>query len=129
MIYPAFVEHASDSHAFGLRFPDIPGCFSAADNLRDLVANAREAIAAHHLIGERLPIPAPFVDHVNDPEYRDGFWIVVDTGPARRRGNARRLNISMPTTLVRRIDKAAKAHRLSRSAFLAIAAEHEMEKA
>jgi len=38
MFYPAFIEPGSDLHAFGIQFPDLPGCFSATDNEQDIVA-------------------------------------------------------------------------------------------
>ena len=48
---------------------------------------------------------------------------------AKVRDRAVRLNISLPESLVPRIDAYAKARGMSRSAFLAIAAEHEMAAA
>ena len=41
--YFALVDKDPDS-AFGIRFPDIPGCFSAADSANDVVPNATEAL-------------------------------------------------------------------------------------
>jgi metal-responsive CopG/Arc/MetJ family transcriptional regulator len=40
-----------------------------------------------------------------------------------------RINISLPEALVHEIDTYAQAHGMSRSAFLALAAEHEMANA
>ena len=45
-IYIALVHQEGDS-AYGVQFPDVPGCFSAADELEDLIANASEALALH----------------------------------------------------------------------------------
>jgi predicted RNase H-like HicB family nuclease len=41
----AIVEEGTETTAFGLWFPDLPGCFSAGDTLEELVENAREAAA------------------------------------------------------------------------------------
>ncbi|WP_287247548.1 type II toxin-antitoxin system HicB family antitoxin [Mesorhizobium sp.] len=41
--YFALVDKDPGS-AFGIRFPDIPGCFSAADAAEDIVPNAVEAL-------------------------------------------------------------------------------------
>lgn len=49
------VDKAPDS-AFGIRFPDIPGCFSAADVAEDVVPNAIEALQSWP---EDEPIPEP----------------------------------------------------------------------
>ncbi|RWP06752.1 type II toxin-antitoxin system HicB family antitoxin [Mesorhizobium sp.] len=53
--YFALVDKDSDS-AFGIGFPDIPGCFSAADAAEDIVPNAVEAL---QLWAEDMPIPEP----------------------------------------------------------------------
>ena len=42
--YIALVHKDLES-AYGVSFPDAPGCFSAADTIDDLFANAAEAIA------------------------------------------------------------------------------------
>lgn len=52
------VVHQDGESAFGLHFPDVPGCFSAADGLDDLLTNASEALALH-LDGEDLPDARP----------------------------------------------------------------------
>ncbi|AZN99377.1 hypothetical protein EJ066_20865 [Mesorhizobium sp. M9A.F.Ca.ET.002.03.1.2] len=53
--YFALVDKDSDS-AFGIRFPDIPGCFSAADAVEDIVPNAVEALRSW---AEDMPVPKP----------------------------------------------------------------------
>jgi len=53
--YFALVDKYPDS-AFGIRYPDIPGCFSAADKAEDIVPNAVEAL---QLWAEDMPIPEP----------------------------------------------------------------------
>ncbi|MCF6113909.1 MULTISPECIES: type II toxin-antitoxin system HicB family antitoxin [Mesorhizobium] len=53
--YFALVDKDPGS-AFGIRFPDIPGCFSAADAAEDIVPNAVEAL---QLWAEDMPIPEP----------------------------------------------------------------------
>ena len=50
------IVHKDDGSAFGLTFPDLPGCFSAADDERDIVPNATEAIA---LWADDQPLPEP----------------------------------------------------------------------
>jgi predicted RNase H-like HicB family nuclease len=53
--YFALVDKDPGS-AFGIRFPDIPGCFSAADAAEDIVPNAVEAL---QLWAEDTAIPDP----------------------------------------------------------------------
>ncbi|CCV06481.1 conserved hypothetical protein [Mesorhizobium metallidurans STM 2683] len=55
--YFALVDKDPDS-AFGIRFPDIPGCFSAAGAAEDIVPNAIEAL---RLWAEDMLVPEPSV--------------------------------------------------------------------
>lgn len=127
MLYPIYV-HKEDDSAYGAVFPDIPGCFAAADDIQALPRAAQEAVEAHFGADDD-PIPtasAPdtWADH---PDYLDGgFWLLVDIDLSRVRSRAVRLNISLPENLVQRIDATARLRGQSRSAFLATAAEHEM---
>ncbi|GAA5234229.1 ribbon-helix-helix protein, CopG family [Verticiella sediminum] len=129
MLYPIYV-HKEDGSAYGAIFPDIPGCHAAADDAQALPAAAQEAVEAHFGADDD-PIPSPSSPDawVDDPEYRGGFWMMVDIDLSRVRSRAVRLNISLPENLVQRIDTAARQRGQSRSAFLAMAAEHEMSDA
>ena len=53
--YIALVHKDAES-AYGVTFPDLPGCFSAANEERDLLPNAVEAI---ELWAEDQDLPAP----------------------------------------------------------------------
>lgn len=126
MLYPIYV-HKDDDTAYGATFPDFPGCFAASDTLQELPSAAQEAVEAHFGI-DNDPIPAPSspTDWAADPEYQGGFWMLVDIDLSKVRDRSVRLNISFPESLVPRVDAYAKQRGMSRSAFLAIAAEHEM---
>ena len=39
------IVHKDDGSAYGITFPDAPGCFSGADEIDDLFAMAREALS------------------------------------------------------------------------------------
>jgi metal-responsive CopG/Arc/MetJ family transcriptional regulator len=54
--------------------------------------------------------------------------MLVEIDLAKIRSQPVRLNVSLPQYLVTRIDNYAKAHHLSRSGFLAKAAEREMRE-
>lgn len=103
------------------------GSPTAADELADLPRLAREAVELH-FEGEALPIPAPSVPEAwaGDERFQGGYWMLVDIDLARVTSKSVRLNISMPERLLVQIDAAAKARRMTRSAFQAKAAEHEM---
>ena len=59
MLYPIAILQGDDVHAWGVEVPDIPGCFSAGEDLDDALAMAREAIEGHlELLAESGdPIP------------------------------------------------------------------------
>lgn len=44
MHYVAVIDKDADS-AYGVRFPDLPSCFSAADTFDEIVPNAIEALS------------------------------------------------------------------------------------
>jgi predicted RNase H-like HicB family nuclease len=45
--YVAIVEDARPEEAFGIWFPDLPGCFSAGDDIDEALRNAQEALALY----------------------------------------------------------------------------------
>ncbi|KKW67386.1 CopG family transcriptional regulator [Lampropedia cohaerens] len=128
MLYPVYV-HKDQESAYGAIFPDIPGCFAAADTLDDLPRAAQEAFEAHFGADDD-PIPAPSSPERwrNAPDYQGGFWLLVDLDPSKIRSRAVRLNISLPENLVARIDATARELGQSRSAFLAQAAEKAIQQ-
>lgn len=129
MLYPVYVHKDEDS-AYGLTFPDFPGCFSAADELADLPRMAQEAVEVH-FEGEDFPIPKPSAPEqwADDERFQGGYWMLVEIDLSRVSAKAVRLNISLPEYLVRQIDAYAASHHQSRSGFLAHAAEEVMRAA
>ncbi|MBV6274197.1 type II toxin-antitoxin system HicB family antitoxin [Alcaligenaceae bacterium CGII-47] len=126
MFYLAYVHKDPDS-AYGVTFPDFPGCFSAADDLADLPRLAQEAVELH-FEGEdfSIPAPSPAEDWLNDERFQGGYWMLINIDMSKISTRAIRLNISLPENLVHRIDASARERHMSRSAFLAKAAEREM---
>jgi predicted RNase H-like HicB family nuclease len=59
--YVAIVEGAGPDKAVGVWFPDLPGCFSAGDNVDAALRNAEEALAlyADALAKEGRALPSP----------------------------------------------------------------------
>jgi hypothetical protein len=92
--------------------------------------SAQEAVEAH-FHGETEVIPGPSAPEAweGHEDFEGGFWMMVDIDLSKVNAKAVRLNISLPENLVHRIDAVAKAQHLSRSAFLAKAAEREMTEA
>ena len=125
--YIAVVDKDRDS-AFGLWFPDVPGCFSAADDQKDIVRNAIEALTLH-LQGQELPAArgvddlaqdAGVAQALHDGAYLLGIPLVVSAHRSVR------ANISIDKGTLEAIDAAADQRGLTRSAFIAEAALNEI---
>ncbi|MCP5135171.1 MAG: type II toxin-antitoxin system HicB family antitoxin [Gammaproteobacteria bacterium] len=129
MLYPVYVHPGDEDHAHGVTFPDFPGCFSAADDWADLPRMIQEAVEVY-FDGETgdLPPPTPLEKLASDPAYTGGTWLLADLDLERINPRRIRLNVSLPATLVARIDRYAAAHHLSRSGFLAQAAERRLQE-
>ena len=41
------IIHKDEDSAFGISFPEVPGCFSAADREEDIIPNAIEALSLY----------------------------------------------------------------------------------
>lgn len=71
------IVHKDPESAYGMTFPDAPGCFSAADELDDLFANAAEALElwTEGMLEDNFPIPAPrdLSELRQDPEWAESF--------------------------------------------------------
>jgi predicted RNase H-like HicB family nuclease len=73
MRYPIAIELGTDTTAFGVIVPDLPGCFSAGDTLDEAMANAEEAAAtwidAALDAGQAVPIPTSLDIIRLNPDY------------------------------------------------------------
>ena len=69
--YIAVVEDGGPGKAVGVWFPDLPGCFSAGDDVDDALRNAHEALALYAEAGARegraLPKPRTLSALRSDP--------------------------------------------------------------
>jgi predicted RNase H-like HicB family nuclease len=129
MIYPVYVHLGDAEHAHGVTIPDLPGCFSAADDWEDLPTQIQEAVELY-FEGEtiEIPTPTPLEQLAKDPRYQDGgIWMLVDIDFSRIRPKSVKVRVSLPASLVGRIDASAKKRRMSRSGFLEQAARHALE--
>jgi predicted RNase H-like HicB family nuclease len=127
--YIALVHKDPDS-SFGVQFPDVPGCFSAADKMDDLISNASEALSLW-AEDEVPPKPRNHEELLADKDITDelatgAFLISVPLVSNDTRVVS--ANISLERGMLKAIDAAAKRRKLTRSAFLAQAAKNEIER-
>jgi len=127
MRYFYAVVHKDADSAYGVHFPDLPGCFSAADDLEDVLPNAIEAM---ELWLEDQPEPEPAgVAEIREKAAADlaegAFLIAVPRMTVA--GKLARVNLSLDMGTLAAIDAAASARKLTRSAFLTEAARNEIQ--
>jgi predicted RNase H-like HicB family nuclease len=69
--YVAIVEDAGPDKAVGIWFPDLPGCFSAGDDVDEALGNAEEALTlyaeAEAKEGRSVPLPRTLTALREDP--------------------------------------------------------------
>ncbi|MBU1210249.1 MAG: type II toxin-antitoxin system HicB family antitoxin [Alphaproteobacteria bacterium] len=68
------IVHKDPESAYGLEFPDLPGCFGAGDTFEAAVANARNALLQHletaAELGRTIPSVRTFEALMSDPDIR-----------------------------------------------------------
>jgi predicted RNase H-like HicB family nuclease len=127
-IFIALVHKDEDS-AWGVSFPDLPGCFSAADTLADVLPQAGEAL---ELWFEDEPLVEvrsmeAIRAEVAEDLAQGAFLMAVPY--MQTTGKPVRVNVSIDRGILDAIDTAAAARHLTRSAFLAEAARNEIRGA
>lgn len=129
MKYPV-VLHTDDGVRYGVTVPDLPGCFSWGDTLEQALDHAVEAIELHleglTEDGGEVPKPADLAAHVANPDFAGGVWALVEVDTSRFDGKAEKINITLPRRVLARVDEYARAHGMTRSGFLAKAAQQAM---
>ena len=123
MRYPIAIEPGTSSTAYGVVVPDLPGCFSAGDTLDEALAAMEEAAAAWIDAvldaGEAIPPPSSLDALRDNPDYRDWAFGVVTVSPSLLDDSIERVNISLPSRVVKRLDAQARAAGLTRSGLIA----------
>ena len=119
LTYYAIVHQEGDS-AFGVTFPDLPGCFSAADDEADVLRKAQEAVSLYVADLLELPSARTLRELRADPslagDFRDAVFIIAV--PLIAMSQKARYNVVMDASLVAGIDDAAKTVGVSRSEFI-----------
>lgn len=123
MHYPIAIEVGTDTQAFGVVVPDLPGCFSAGDTLEEALANAEEAIAAWMEAeldaGRSIPLPSAMSTLQGRREHKGLAWAVARVDQAKFDDTIERINITLPRRVQGKIDAAAKSVGETRSGYIA----------
>ena len=123
MHYPIVIEPGTETTAFGVIVPDLPGCFSADDTLDEAITAAGEAAAAWIDAaldkGEIVPAASPLDRIQENPEYRGWTFGIISLDPVLLDDTVERVNITLPRRVLHRLDARARAAGESRSRFIA----------
>ena len=126
--YLAVVDKDTGS-AYGVWFPDVQGCFSAADARGDVIRNAIEALSLH-LEGREPPDARDVIAIAEDPNAKealdDGAFLLAIPYVTTAHKHVR-ANISLDRGTLAAIDAAASERGLTRSSFIAEATKNEIE--
>lgn len=121
--YPAFF--IEDEGGYTIVFPDLPGCFAAADSMTSAFVVAQQVLEAHlkaiKKAGKKRPTPSEVLSVVPEAEYAD-FVIHRQLIPVNVESKTVRTNLTIEESLLEVIDLVAP----NRSVFFAEAARNEL---
>jgi predicted RNase H-like HicB family nuclease len=120
--------HQDENSAYGLTFPDLPGCFAAADDWDGIPAAAAEALDLWFEDAQDVtPSSLEQLRHRKDVAQEMAAGAVLLPVPYVPADTVvERVNVTMERGLLRAIDTTAKERGMTRSAFLAMAARHQL---
>ena len=125
MHYVAVIDKDPGS-AYGVQFPEVPGCYSATDSFDDIVPNAIEALSLFFEDGE--PAPPRGIEAVREEvagSIAEGAVLMM-IPYVRDRKRVVRVNLSLEKGFVDTLDEAARMRGMTRSAFVQKAATREI---
>ena len=125
MHYVAVIDKDPGS-AYGIQFPEVPGCFSAADRFEEIVPNAIEALSLFFEDGEAMPPRGleAVRDEVAGSIAEGAVLMMIPYVGERKR--VVRVNLSLDKGFLDTLDEAARMRGMTRSAFVQKAATREM---
>ncbi|MDR2504334.1 MAG: type II toxin-antitoxin system HicB family antitoxin [Deltaproteobacteria bacterium] len=127
MLYPIII-HKDEGSDYGVIAPDFPGVFSGGGTLEEAMTNVQDAIETFYDDEENAvpPTPTPFEAVLTNEDAQGGAVVLVNVDFAFLEKKSVPVNITLPAWLRDRIDKAAKDTGVTRSRFIAQAAQEAM---
>ncbi len=125
MHYVAVIDKDPES-AYGIRFPEVPGCFSAVDTFEEIVPNAIEALSL--FFEDQEPAPPRGLEAVREEaagNVAEGAALMM-IPYVRDRKRVVRVHLSLDKGFLDTMDEAARMRGMTRSAFVQKAATREM---
>jgi predicted RNase H-like HicB family nuclease len=129
MQYPLYVDGDSRS-GFHASFADLPLARAHGATLDELRSNAQCAVELEYDRSEQLiPAPTGSMSELQSLEMDDGhgIWMYVEINLVRDTSQSVSVAFSLPESVLRQVDACAKMRQLTRFAFFALAAAHEVQ--
>lgn len=129
---PSYIAliHKEPESAYGVSFPDLPGCVTAGDTIADARAAAEEALALHlqglSEDGDAFPEPSTLDAVMADRKNRDAVAALIPSPSAPAR--TLRISVTFPEDVLGQVDRFAETHGFTRSGFLQAAAKRAMDE-
>ena len=125
MEYIAYLHKEKDSD-FGVSFPDVPGCVTAGRTLEEARKMAVEALTLHLAgmveDGEAVPAPSKLDQLADDPAMKGAVAFLVSAEAPEK---TVRINITARESQIQAIDRLARQHGMTRSAYMVQASTRE----
>jgi predicted RNase H-like HicB family nuclease len=119
--------------AYGIYFPDLPGCTAMGATIDEAIANAAEAMRdwanATEQKGGAIPPPRARESVCEDSEASEMLGegaLLVRVPLVRETGRPVKANLSIDAGVLAAIDAEAKRRKLTRSAFIELMARHAL---
>ena len=129
-----YVRRSFGVSAYGVYFPDLPGCTAMGATLEEAVVNAAEAMRDWVDVtierGGAIPEPRPIEALLADTEVHEdtaaGRALLRSVPLVRHSGRPAKANLSIDSGILAAIDAEAKRRKLTRSAFIELMARHAL---
>jgi predicted RNase H-like HicB family nuclease len=122
MEYIAYL-HKEKKSDYGVSFPDFPGCITAGETLDEARRNAVEALSLHinGMLedGEEIPEASGLDDLARDPALKGAIAFLVNIHVSDK---VERYNITARKSQMEEIDRLARQHGMTRSAYIVTSA-------
>ena len=129
--YTALID--GKTGAYGVVFPDLPGCTAMGKTIDAAIANAAEALRdwaeVMAEVGKAVPAPRALEELRADPEVAEalaGGASLTSVPLIRATGKPVKANVSVDAGILAAIDAEAARRKLTRSAFIELMARHAL---
>lgn len=120
MKYPVVIWNTDG--VYTAEAPDLPGVVTEADSIAQLEASIKEAacgwMESELDDGRAIPAPRPVEDYFGNKDFDGGTWMLIDIDLDSLSDKVERVNVCLPSRVLRRLDFLASSAGSSRSAYL-----------